>query len=94
MFWTNEDLDEVQPVITEVFGAQAPMLEVVSNQTIPNVVVWNKSLGKLWYGDIESLEDLKTKALLLSKKMSKEICVGYMDSDTFFTTPKFVFTQL
>jgi hypothetical protein len=94
VFWTNEDLDDVQPLVTEVFGSQAPMLEVVANQTIPNVVVWNKSLGKLWYGDVASLEDLKNKALLLSKKMSKEICVSFMDSDTFFTTPKFVFTQL
>jgi hypothetical protein len=94
VFWTNEDLDEVQPLVTQVFGVQAPMLEVVANQTIPNVVVWNKSVGKLWYGDIASLDDLKNKALLLSKKMSKEICVSFMDSDTFFTTPKFVFTQL
>jgi hypothetical protein len=94
VFWTNDDLNDVQPLVTEVFGAQAPMIEVVLNKTIPNVVVWNKSFGKLWYGDVDSIEDLKNKALLLSKKMSKEICVSFMDSDTFFTTPKFVFNQL
>lgn len=96
MFWTNEDLNEVAPVVSEVFGNQGNMLEVASNTTsvMANVVVWNKSLGKLWYGDVVSLEDLKNKSLLLSKKLSKEICVSFMDSDTFFTTPKFVFNQM
>jgi hypothetical protein len=94
VFWTNEDLNDVAPVVSEVFGTPGNMLEVVSNTTMANVVVWNKSLGKLWYGDVASLEDLKNKSLLLSKKLSKEICVSFMDSDTFFTTPKFVFNQM
>lgn len=94
MFWTYEDLNEVAPVISEVFGKQGNMLEVSSNTAMANVVVWNKSLGKLWYGDVASLEDLKNKCLILSKKLSKEICVSFMDSDTVFTTPKFVFNQI
>ncbi len=91
MFWTNEDLDEVGSVVTEVFGKQGNM---EPNAAYSNVVVWNKMYGKLWYGDVASLEDLKDKCVALASKLSKEICVSYMDTDNFFNMPKYVFSQI
>lgn len=91
MFWTNEDLDEVSLAVKEVFGVQG---NLEANSAYPNIVIWNKSYGKLWYGDVSTLEDLKEKCVSLAKKLSKEVCVSHMDTDNFFNMPKYVFSQI
>lgn len=91
MFWTSDDLDEVNVAVKEVFGVQGNM---ESNSAYPNIVVWSKTYGKLWYGDIATLDELKEKCVALAKKLSKEVCVSNMDTDNLFNMPKYVFSQI
>lgn len=91
MFWNSDDLNEVAEVVTSVFGKQGNMEHTPSH---PNIVIWNKSYGKLWYGDVSSLEELKEKCVLLAKKLSKDVCVSTLDSENIFTSPKYVFSQI
>jgi hypothetical protein len=94
MFLTEDDLNEISPIVHRVLGKSGALMDIRNTEVIPNVVVWNRSIGKMWYGDVESLEVLKEKCLALSKLLAKEVCVSFTDTHNFFVTPKFVFTQI
>lgn len=56
MFWTKEDLDQLAPIIAQIFGEQGRWLN--TKPEFMRLAVNSAKFGKLWYGDVESLDSL------------------------------------
>ena len=82
MFYTKEDLDELAPVVEAVLGKQA----VFANTTpdLMNMVVTSTKYGKIWYGDVTSMEVLTDRCKQLKRTPAFEhdtLTVSQMDHD-------------
>ncbi len=51
MFYTEEDIQPVVDVVTEVFGPAGVMIE--GKGVSKNVVLGSPAFGKVWYGDVD-----------------------------------------
>ena len=65
MFWTNEDLDELAPTVKSIFGEQGSWMN--TKPELIGLAVTSTKYGKLWYGDVSSMDDLVAKCVLLKE---------------------------
>lgn len=77
MFYTQEDLDELTPIVADVFGPQAAWRNTTPD--LMSLVVISQKYGKLWYGDVPSVDWLADRCSAL-KSNSK------FDHDTLTVT--------
>lgn len=69
MFWTEEDVQPVVDMTTELFGPVGSM--TTEKNAILNVVIFSKQYGKLWYGDIEdTMDGVIQKCGMVSQKFN------------------------
>jgi hypothetical protein len=69
MFYTEEDVQPVVDMTTELFGTVGSMS--AEKNVLKNIVIFSKQYGKLWYGDIEDqMENIHTKCNQIAQKFS------------------------
>lgn len=69
MFYTEEDVQPVVDMTTELFGAVGNMS--AEKNVLKNIIIFSKQYGKLWYGDIEDqMENIHTKCNQIAQKFS------------------------
>ncbi len=51
MFYTEEDVEPVAKIATEMFGPNGNMLD--GRNVTKNVIIGTKEFGKIWYGDVD-----------------------------------------
>ena len=75
MFYTEEDVQPVVQVATELFGPVGNMLE--SNRFVSqNVIIGTREFGKLWYGDVAGTTDFVNELCeIMSKRISQQVMV-------------------
>lgn len=74
MFWTKEDLDPINELVVDVFGKQGRMSP---KPKFPDCEIHSTKYGKLWYGDVDTSEELGPKLQELQKALEN---VGTPDS--------------
>lgn len=69
MFYTEEDVQPVVDMTTELFGTIGNMS--AEKNVLKNVIIFSKQYGKLWYGDIEDqLDNIHVKCAQIAQKFS------------------------
>lgn len=77
MFYTEEDIQPVVDMATELFGTVGN----ISNErsSMKNVVITSDKFGHLWYGDIDStMESVLSSCTVLSQKFDLKVSVVNM----------------
>ena len=75
MFYTEEDVEPVVQIATELFGPVGNMLEAGRFVTM-NVIVGTKEFGKVWYGDVAGTIDYVTELCeIMSKRTGQQVIV-------------------
>lgn len=69
MFWTEEDVQPVVDMATDLFGTVGNMS--ADKNVLKNIVIFSKQYGKLWYGDIQDqLENIQGKCNQIGQRFN------------------------
>ena len=75
MFYTEEDVEPVVKVATELFGPVGNML-MTGKFVTQNVIVGTREFGKIWYGDVAGTPDYVNELCeILSKRINQQVLV-------------------
>ena len=75
MFYTEEDVEPVVQIATELFGPVGNMLNEGRFVT-RNVILGTKEFGRIWYGDVEGTVDYITELCeMFSKRINQQVLV-------------------
>ena len=75
MFYTEEDVEPVVQIATELFGPVGNMLNEGRFVT-RNVILGTKEFGRIWYGDVEGTVDYITELCeMFSKRINQQVSI-------------------
>lgn len=75
MFYTDEDVEPVVQIATELFGPVGNMLDEDRFVT-RNVIIGTNQFGKIWYGDVPGTVDYVSELCeILSKRIDQRVMI-------------------
>lgn len=75
MFYTEEDVEPVVQIASEIFGRVGNML-MAGRFVTQNVIIGTKEFGKIWYGDVDGTTDYVNELCeVFSKRINQQVIV-------------------